>query len=399
MSIRQFISVVCWLAVFCPAVLRGDVYELKDGGQVVGATVERSDDGVFTIRTPDGAAVKLDRSLVQRIVTQNDASLEYERRSRKTPDTAEAHRELAAWCRENKLLAEADHHLARVAQLDPTDEQALRSLGYMRVGNRWLTRDEVMVERGMVFYEGKWRTKQDVAIRERDKQAQNTNVDWFQNIRLWRGWLDNRRPERVAEAEALIRAINDPEAAPALAKVLDGEDDRDVFDMLLDVLGPLDHPVAVQTLVAYTLDPAIKGDIRDKCLDYLIHRNRPVQIFPYVQALKSKANVVVNRAGYALGRIGDEAAISPLIDALVTKHKYQIDMGPEMNAGFGTGGGGLNVGGGGIKIIEKEEQNERVLQALMKLSGNQNFEYDEPAWRAWFVDRQMRKQYNSRRDN
>jgi hypothetical protein len=393
---RQFISVVCGLAVFCPAALRADVYELKDGGQVVGATVERGDDGVFTIRTGDGAEVKLDRSLVQRIIAQNDAALEYERRSRKTPDTAEAHRELAAWCRENKLLAEADHHLARVAQLDPTDEQALRSLGYMRVGNRWLTRDEVMVERGMVFYEGKWRTKQDVAIRERDKQAENTNVDWLKNIRLWRGWLDNRRPERVAEAEALIRAINDPEAAPALARVLNGENDRDVFELLLDVLGPLDHSIAVQTLVAYTLDPAIKADIRDKCLDYLIHRNRPVQIFPYVQALKSKDNVVVNRAGYALGRIADEAAISPLIDALVTKHKYQVDMGPEMTA---SAGGGLSVGGGGIKIFEKEEQNERVLQALMKLSGNQNFEYDEPAWRAWFVDRQMRKQYNSRRDN
>jgi hypothetical protein len=267
------------------------------------------------------------------------------------------------------------------------------------VGNRWLSSDELMAERGMVFYEGKWRTKQDVAIRERDKQATNVNVDWFQNIRLWRGWLDNRRPERVAEAEALLRAINDPEAAPALAKILDGENDRDVFDLLLDVLGPLDHPVAVQTLVAYTLDPSIKGEIRDECLDYLIQRNRPVQIFPYVQALKSKDNLVVNRAGYALGRIGDEAAISPLIDALVTKHKYQIDNGPEMQAGFGTGGGGLNVGGGGIKIIEKDEQNERVLSALVKLSGKQNFEYDEGAWRAWFVDRQMRQQYNSRRDN
>jgi PBS lyase HEAT-like repeat len=395
MSRRRLLSLVCCLTL-CPSLLRADIYQLKDGGEVVGTTVERTDDGVFTVRTGEGAEVKLQRSLIQRIVTQTEAALEYDRRSRKAPDTAEAHRELAAWCRENKLIAEADHHLARVAQLDPTDEQALQSLGYRRVGNRWLSSDELMAERGMVFYEGKWRTQQDVAIRERDKQAQNTNVDWFQSIRLWRGWLDNRRSERVAEAEALLRAINDPEAAPALAKILDGENDRDVFDLLLDVLGPLDHPVAVQTLVAYTLDPSIKGDVRDECLDYLIHRNRPVQILPYVQALKSKDNLVVNRAGYALGRIGDEAAISPLIDALVTKHKYQIDMGPEMTA---SASGGLSVGGGGIKIIEKEEQNERVLNALVKLSGNQNFEYDEPAWRAWFVDRQMRQQYNSRRDN
>jgi HEAT repeat protein len=124
-----------------------------------------------------------------------------------------------------------------------------------------------------------------------------------------------------------------------------------------------------------------------------------VQVAPYVQALKSKDNVVVNRAGYALGRIGDVAAISPLIDALVTKHKYQVSAGgPEISAGFGTGGGGLNVGGNAPQIIEKEEQNQRVLQALMKLSANQSFEYDEQAWRAWFVDQQMRQHINSRRD-
>jgi hypothetical protein len=39
-----------------------------------------------------------------------------------------------------------------------------------------------------------------------------------------------------------------------------------------------------------------------------------------------------------------------------------------------------------------------VLQALVKLSGNQNFEYDKPAWRAWFVDMQMRQRVNARRD-
>ena len=73
-----------------------------------------------------------------------------------------------------------------------------------------------------------------------------------------------------------------------------------VFDLLLDALGPLNHSAAVQTLVAYTLDPEIKGDIRDECLDYLINRDSPVSDIPYDQALKSKYNKVVNRAGYAL---------------------------------------------------------------------------------------------------
>ena len=47
-------------------------------------------------------------------------------------------------------------------------------------------------------------------------------------------------------------------------------------------------------------------------------------IVPYVNALKSKDNEVVNLAGLALGQLNDPAAISPLIDALVTTHKYII---------------------------------------------------------------------------
>ncbi|MBA3484417.1 MAG: hypothetical protein H0T51_21660 [Pirellulales bacterium] len=395
---------VAIVAILCtlPIAARADVYELKDGGEVVGATIARTDDGHYTVRTAEGAEVQLDRQLVQRIVPQNEAAAEYVRRSRTAPDTADSHRELAEWCRQRKMIAEADVHLARVAELDPTDDEARLSLGYRKVGNRWLSSDELMADRGMKFYDGNFRTPQDIAIRERNKQNEDTNVDWFRDLQLWRGWLDNRRPERVADAEARIAAINDPGAAPALARLLDDEEDRDVFDLLLRTLGPLDHSAAIQTLVEYTLDPEIKGDVRDQCLDYLIREDRPVQLLPYVQALRSKNNVVVNRAAYALGRIGDPAAISPLIDALVTTHTQIIDPGANggdrISADFGSGGGGFQFGGNGPKAVKVDKQNVRVLEALNALSGNQNFDYDEPAWRAWFVDLQMRERINSRRD-
>ena len=104
--------------------------------------------GDYVVRTSDGAEISLDRNSIQRIVQHDDAAAEYRRKSRTTPDTVEAHRELAEWCRARKMLTEADHHLARVAELDPDDEDARRSLGYRKVGNRWLTSDEVMTERG-----------------------------------------------------------------------------------------------------------------------------------------------------------------------------------------------------------------------------------------------------------
>jgi hypothetical protein len=402
------------LVMFGPAVLalggvaplRADTFELKDGGQVVGVAIGPPSDDGYVVKTADGAEVTIGRDLISRVVKEDAALAEYQARSRRMPDTAAAHRELAAWCRDQKLSEQAKVHLARVAELDPNDEEARRSLGYQRVGQRWLTSDQIMADRGMVFYEGKYRTKQDIAIRERNKEEEAANIDWFTKLRLWRGWLNNKRPERAAEAQALITAVSDPAAAPALVKILSDEDDPDVFEMLLAVLARLDHPATVQTLVELTLDPEISAETRDQALEYLVEGPGPVSIIPYVQALKSKDNKVVNRAGHALGRIGDPAAISPMIDALVTSHKYVIQPegpagGTALNPTFSPsgGGGGLSVGGNGPKIIQRDEQNERVLQGLIKLSGKQNFEYDEQAWRAWYVDMQMRQRYHARRDD
>lgn len=393
------------VAMLAPAV-RADLFELKDGGEVVGNVVDRSEAGDYVVRTNEGAEISLDRRAIQRIVQHDEAATEYRRKSRSIPDTADAHRELAEWCRARKLLAEADHHLARIAELDPNDEDARRSLGLQKVGDRWLTSDDVMTERGMIFFDGKYRTKQDAALRDRDKKQSSVNVDWFQQLRLWRGLLDNRRPERVQEGQAHILAINDPQAAPALIRIMENEEDDAVFEFLLRVLAQLDHPAALQQLVRYTLDPEMSPEFRAQARDYVVRWPRPVPIVPYVEALKSKDNKVVNLAGLMLGELNNPAAISPLIDALVTTHKYILQPegtgGDQITGNFGSpgagGGGGLNIGGNGPKSITRDETNERVHQALMKLSAKQNFEFDEPAWRAWYVDMQMRQTVNARRD-
>lgn len=394
----------CFAILAAVAGLRGasaDLYELKDGGQIVGETVERPEAEGYVVRTPAGAEVTITRDQVRRIVPQDDVHAEYERRSRTAPDTADAHRELAAWCREQKLIEESDHHLERVVDLDPTDEAARTSLGYLRVGGRWLTREEIMTARGLKLYEGKFRTPQDIAIRQRDERADDAEVDWFSKIRTWRGWLAKARPGQFEEAQAQIAAIADPQAAPALARLLDGEEDEQIFDLLLAALGRLDHPAAVQTLVAYSLDSNV-AEVRLQCLDYLVRSARPVSILPYVKALKSKDNLIVNRAGEALGKIGDPAAVSPLIDALVTRHKYivQGNQPGAINAGFNPngGGGGLQMGGNGPKVVQRDRENLKVQRALVKLAGAQDLGFDEKAWRAWYVDRQMRERINSRRD-
>ncbi len=405
-AVRTARFAFCALLLSAAGPSRADVFQLKDGGEVAGTVVEKTDDGGYVLRTPEGAVVSLKRNMLERIVEDNAALEEYRQRSRKTPDTADAQRQLAEWCREHKLGDEADLHLARVAELDPHDDDARRALGFQKVGNRWLNADELMAARGMQFFEGKYRTPQDIALRQRSKQEETASTQWFHNVRLWRDWLEKGRAERVAEAHALITAINDPAAAPALARLLNEEKNHDIFELMLATLAQLDHPVAVQTLVSYSLDPDMGRETREQCLDYLTNGKHAISVLPYVQALKSKDNRVVNLAGRALDQIGDPAAISPLIDALVTTHKYQVQPessgGSPIGAAFGSGagmsGGGLSMGGSGPKVITRAEQNDSVLRALIKLSGKKNFEFDKQAWRAWFVDMQMRQHYNARRD-
>ena len=392
------------IALFAIAADRApaDTFELSGGGEVVGEIVDRPEGGDFVVRTVDGVQVTLSRSTVARTVQESEAKIEYAQRSRAAADTVASHRELAAWCREHGLAAEADVHFARLLELDPNDEAARRSLGYARVGKRWLTREQLMAAHGMRLYEGKYRTEQDIAIRQREAQYGAVETDWFASLRLWCDWLRGGREARVQEALAKIAAVNDPSAAPAVIKLLKQEEDEGIFATLLDVLGRLNHPQGIETLVGLSLDD-VTDATREKCLDYLTAADRPVSIVPYVQALKSKDNRVVNWAGTALGRLGDPAAVSPLIDAVVTRHKYQVQAGNpgQTNAAFdpsGTGGGGLSFGGGAPKVIERDEENPEVLRALIKLTGEQNFGYDAQAWRRWFVDQQMHERVNLRRD-
>jgi hypothetical protein len=406
LAARRFL--LATLTLCCAAGARGDVFELKDGGQVAGEVLQRDESGIYRIRTPEGVELTLQRNQLKRLVPQDEEALEYQRRSRTAPDTAEGHRELVAWCREHNLLAEAEHHLRRVIELDPDDQAAREALDMRRVGDEWVSREDEMKLHGLTFYDGKWRTPQDIAIRERDNQAGDGAADWFGKLRLWRSWLDNRRDDRVQEAFAQIAALNDPQATPALVKLLDREEDDAAFDVLLAALGRMDHPLAVRTLVDFSLnyddgDRRHSINVRDACLDFLIAAERPVSILPYVQALKAKDNFIVNRAAIALERIGEPSAISPLIDALVTTHRYQIsaDNSGQMSVQgdpSGKGGGGLSMGGGGPKFETRDEENPAVRQALLKLSGGQNFDYDEVAWRHWYVDMLSHQHANSRRD-
>lgn len=382
--------------------LRGEVFQLKSGGEISGKVVSRGERGEYVVNA-DGVRLTLTRRQIDRVLQDDDVDLQYQRLSRELFDTVESHHEMARWCKKNRRSKLARLHLERVLELDPTDEVARQALGYQLHRGQWLTRDELMAARGMRRYDGDYRTPQDIALRESTKQREKTQNDWFLKIRTWVGWLDSRR---AGEAAQLISQIEDPQAAVGIVKLLDGEENPRIRDLLTETLAGLRSPLAVTTLVDFSLnDP--DPEVRLQCLDYLMRFHQPINLEPYVQALNDRtySNEIINRSAVALEQIGNPAAISPLIDALVTTHTFRNNNAPigNMNAAIGNapgggGGGGLNVGGNKNKTVRKDLNNAKVREALIELTGGQDFEFDERTWRRWFVKQQMSAVVDARRD-
>jgi hypothetical protein len=400
MNPRQLSAPIVVMLLLAPcSAAWADVFELTDGGRLTGVLVERGSAEQYLVRTDSGAMVTLTKTQVRKFTETDDNLLEYRQRSRTLPDTVEAHRQLAQWCKEHQLTKLRNHHLQRIMQLDPSDKETRKSLGFQLRKGRWLTRDQIMAERGLRPYKGDYYSEQDIAILERDGRRETAEIQWQQDISLWRRWLDKRRTD---EAVQNISQIRDPLAAPALVKLLGREKNPRVRELYLSTLGELRHPAAVDTLVQISLqDPIL--ETRQQCLDALLRVHQPISITPYVKALHERKNTnnVIQNSAEALERLGNPAAISPLIDALVTTHRVSNADAPpgEMNAAFDPkgGGGGLSMGGG-KKVYTRDFQNSSVRRALNELSGGQDFEYNERAWRHWFVNQQRHEYVDARRD-
>jgi hypothetical protein len=329
----------------------------------------------------------------------SQAEADYDELARGSADTVEAHWKLAEWCREHNLREQAQRHLTRILELDPNHQQARALLGFRKKDGQWMTRDEVMESRGMVKYEGRYVTRQHVELLARRKELKITHADWANNLERLRRWLTGRREDRSAQALAEIQSIRDPLAAEAVVSMLKREENPELKRLWMEVASRLDHRAAIDALVQHSLldtDP----ETRHQCLEYLITSGRRGLVAPYVRALKDKNNEIVNRAGAALSQIGDPSAVGPLIDALITKHRFKVaDGNPDQHAyTFSPQTGGFSFGGGGPKFVTQAIRNPDVLGALVTLSGGTSFDYDQEQWRRWLAAQAKQQQIDIRRD-
>jgi hypothetical protein len=399
-AVAVFPFVIFWSLL--GTIARGDVFELANGGRVEGRLVESADgnDKNVVIELAGAGRMSIPRSQIGRVDTISADESEYVKRSRSAPDTVEAHWELAEWCSQRKMRSQARLHLERILELDPNHEQARGLLGYRKKDGQWMTRDDVMDGRGLVPYEGRFVTRQHVELLEREKEKKVSEADWGKHLERLRRWLVGRRQDRADEALTEIESIRDPMAAEAIVGLLEREEDPELKRLWMEVASRLDHQAAVDALVDLSLldeDP----EVRHQSLEYLMTSGRRGLVRPYILALKDRDNEIVNRAGAALGQIGETDAIGPLIDALVTKHKFKIAEGnPDQHSYTFTpqGGGGMSFGGGGPKIITRSLRNPDVLGALVTLAAGASFDYDQEQWRRWLAAQAKQQVVDVRRD-
>jgi hypothetical protein len=390
--IRIAIALLAMLSATARAAT-AEVFVLTGGGRVVGELVNREESPRqrYIVQVAEGAKVTLDAAGVEQVLRPRPDQSEYERIRPTYADTAAAQWELAQWCREHKLPAQRETHLRRVIELDPNHADARHALGYSQIDGQWATRDEIMIQRGYVKYKGQWKLPQEVELFEKEHELKTSQQEWFQKIKMWRSWLDDDRQRQAVDN---FHAIDDPAAVKALTLGLRDDASPPARLLYIEALAKIDAPEAARALAIASISDSVE-EVRLTCLDRLQTKKRPEVVTYYLGKLKDKDNRVVNLAALGLGRMKDPSTISPLIDALVTVHKFKIVKAGGDNAtsntfGTGPGGRGAPVGGsgmsagGGPTIIRQNIPNQTVLDALVALTG-QDFNFDKQAWKSWYA--------------
>ncbi|MEN6405520.1 MAG: HEAT repeat domain-containing protein [Thermoguttaceae bacterium] len=368
----------------------GEVFVLSNGGRIVGQWLNRDQlpRRHYSIQLAEGATVSIDAKEVKKVLPLKPDEVEYECIAPTYADTAEAQWALAQWCREHRLTKQREVHLQRVIELDPEHVLARRALGYNKVEGQWITHDDLMIQRGYIKYKGQWKAKQQIEVAEKKKKQEAEEQEWFLKVKRWCGWLGGNRDQQARDN---LLAIDNPAAIRALTVALEKEEDSSVRRLLVESLAKIDTLESVKSLAASAVDDR-SDDVRSKCLDLLEKKKRPEATAYFISRLRDKKsdNPTVNRAAECLGRMKDPTSIEPLIESLVTAHKFKVAKPGGDNstsAAFGKGPGGGSSGlsaGGGPTIIRRFFSNQSALDALVGMTGV-NFNFDQQAWRYWYA--------------
>ena len=400
---------------------QADLVRLKNGGEVRGALVKGSDktrDPELTIVSFTGATITVSRSEVDSVQMRSPVVEEYVTRSREIPHTIEAHQQLADWCSSRQLKSQRVEQLELLLELDPENEVIHRTLGHIHHNGEWMSRDEAMAKQGYILHKGKYITHLELELLEQSGAERAAEQVWYPKVKQWTGWLGGRDPRRIAEGLQNLRAIDDPDAVAALWNYLGQQPNPEYRQLFVQVAGQLKGPKPVRRLSQGLLAEGNELIFR-MALD-TIDADQQVEVVKYcLPGLRDKSNDVVQRAAIVVGQFGDERVIPDLIDALITTHRYKIQVPDTSNdVGFGVASNGVPTmlpSGNTAMIpsdiemlnrlgqlpfgytvndttpkrmrtvtVKTDMRNTQVLAALKQLT-QQDYGYDQRDWQRWWA--------------
>jgi len=387
------------LLMVLPGVVRADVIHLTTGGEVRGELLnpKESPRKSYEILTLDGIRMTFGKRQVQRVVRSQDPEALYEEYLPQMPASAEGNWKMAEWCLKTGLLGKRTTHLETVVRLDPDHEPARRALGYQMINSKWQKRTEYWENRGYIRHKGDWKLPQEVARDEANEAQEEKEIEWRKRLKMWRSWILKQRGKQ-GEGAQNISNIRELSAVQPLLDLLDDDQEPPQLKLLyISVLAELKSPVSTGIFAKRVLHDS-EARVRDACLSALEKHGSTVAVDIFIPHLTDKNNMVVNRAGLAIGRLKDARATVPLIEALTTEHKYVIPgQGGNIGASFDkNGGGGLSTGGG-PKVIRRVMQNRAVLNALSTIHSGVNYQFDKEKWRHWYEHKNTPQQLSLRR--
>jgi hypothetical protein len=374
----------------------------------------------ISVTTVTGAHLVLESSQVRSITRRPMLVEDYEIRKQHTPDEVDSLWKLAEWCKGRGLKPQREETLRRILVLDPEHAAAHQGLGQSRFDGKWKTRDEEMRSRGFVKFEGRYVALQEVDILKKVHTRKKVEQDWTERVRNWSYALSSSDPEKRRRGHTQLLKIADPNAIPALNKVLRSSEDEERRSLYVKILTRMPGLQPVHLLVEQSLFDASKS-VRVEAQEAITPQVRDAACPIYARELRNSDNEVVRRAGRMLEKIGDESVVSALIEAITTTHQVPQNVVDNSNTyGFNPHNpkgdpnmlplppdvaGKLLTGQypNGVTfaspsgepqvnprlrtvMVDREFRNPEVLSALESLT-KQSLGYDKNQWRRWWAAR------------
>jgi len=360
--------------------LQADDFVLRNGRKVSGKLLNADENPrkTYRIQLETGGDVTLDVERVSRVIVPTPEKRKYKELLAKMPaETAENHWKMAQQCLAWSLSRELKFHLEQTVIHDPNHELARRALKHkQREDGTWDKKSVINEEAGLVKVDGRWVPKQEAQIRIAENERRDAEIQWKKKAKMWRGWLSG---SRRGEALQQISAIDDPVALEPLIELFRKNTDAGMREVLADVLARFNNARATGVLVEASLYGS--RDLQIQCVRLLEKHGHTSAAKRYLQELKSQDNKLVRRAGYALGILGDDQAILPLIHAVTTTHTKLV--GGRGDGRINAGSGGLSAGQTKPQKVDRVLNNKEVHSALVSLT-DQNFEYNKQKWLDWY---------------